>query len=149
MLAHTQCAVRCGYTRASCHTPTTAWRANRGPHNPHHVCARATTHTGVQLGWCRALRPYAYRTCSVSARAHTPDALARPILACLTPGRPGLVGEPALAMHPAFVEKLLWGGKVVGVRIALAAASPSVVKHLVQRAWANKAPKALVAQLAA
>ena len=27
--------------------------------------------------------------------------------------------EPALAMHPGCMEKLVWGGKVVGLRIAL------------------------------
>ena len=49
--------------------------------------------------------------------------------------------EQALALYPAFVEKLLWGGKVVGLRIALAAAKPAVVKALVTSAWMNKAPK--------
>lgn len=53
--------------------------------------------------------------------------------------------EQALAMHPESVEKLLWGGKVVGLRIALASAQPAVVKALVRQAWARKAPKALVA----
>lgn len=48
--------------------------------------------------------------------------------------------EQALALYPEFVEKLLWGGKVVGVRVALAAARPAVVKSLVQRAWKHKAP---------
>lgn len=53
--------------------------------------------------------------------------------------------EQALAMYPAFAEKLRWGGKVVGVRIALSAASPSAVKELLLRAWESKAPKTLVA----
>ena len=30
--------------------------------------------------------------------------------------------ERALAMYPQFMEKLLWGGKVVGIRVALEAA---------------------------
>jgi hypothetical protein len=55
--------------------------------------------------------------------------------------------EPALAMHPGFLEKLLWGGKVVGLRVDLARAEPAVVRQLVQQAWARKAPKALLAAL--
>jgi len=51
--------------------------------------------------------------------------------------------EQALAVHAEFVEKLFWGGKVCGIRIRLASARPAVVKELVRRAWANKAPKAL------
>jgi len=51
--------------------------------------------------------------------------------------------EPVLAMCPEFVEKLIWGKRVVGVRIALARALPSVVKQLVLRAWEAKAPKSL------
>lgn len=57
---------------------------------------------------------------------------------------PDEVREPALATYPEFVEKLLWGGKVVGVRVTLASADPAVVKQLVERAWAGKAPKALL-----
>jgi hypothetical protein len=53
--------------------------------------------------------------------------------------------ERALALYPEFIEKLLWGGKVVGLRIALASARPAVVQALVRQAWACKAPKALVA----
>jgi hypothetical protein len=53
--------------------------------------------------------------------------------------------EPALELHSGFVEKLLWGGKVVGVRVALARAKPEVVKGLVKQAWRRKAPKGLVA----
>jgi len=52
--------------------------------------------------------------------------------------------EVALAMHPEFLEKLLWGGKVVGLRVHLAGASASVVKELVRKAWENKAPKRLL-----
>ena len=49
--------------------------------------------------------------------------------------------ERALLLYPEFVEKLLWGGKVVGLRIALAAAEPAAVTSLVTSAWKNKAPK--------
>ena len=54
------------------------------------------------------------------------------------------VREQALAMHPQWAHKLLWGSKVVGLRIELAAAAPAVVKQLVGQAWAHKAPKALL-----
>jgi hypothetical protein len=53
--------------------------------------------------------------------------------------------EQALALHPAFLEKLAWGGKVRGLRVRLSKASPSVVNQLVRAAWARKAPKRLVA----
>ena len=49
------------------------------------------------------------------------------------------VREPALAMDPAFLDKLLWGGKVVGLRVALAGARPAVVKSLVRQAYDDKA----------
>jgi hypothetical protein len=58
------------------------------------------------------------------------------------------VSEPqrdrALAMYPEFTEKLLWGGKVVGLRVSLGKAYASVVKSLVRQAWELKAPKGLV-----
>ena len=53
------------------------------------------------------------------------------------------VREEALAMYPAFIEKLLWGGKVVGLRIVIAAAPAALLKSLVHQAWAHKAPKGL------
>ncbi len=52
--------------------------------------------------------------------------------------------EQALALYPAFAERLLWGGKVVGIRVTLAAASVAAVKLLVRQAWESKAPKALL-----
>lgn len=52
--------------------------------------------------------------------------------------------EPALAMHPEYLEKLLWGGKVVGLRVTLAEADTDVVQELLRAAWAAKAPKALL-----
>ena len=53
--------------------------------------------------------------------------------------------ERALALHPEFLEKLVWGGKIRGLRVRLSKASPSVVNQLVRAAWARKAPKRLVA----
>jgi hypothetical protein len=49
--------------------------------------------------------------------------------------------EFALALHSQFVEKLLWGGKVVGLRVSLQSALPAPVKQLITQAWENKAPK--------
>jgi hypothetical protein len=49
--------------------------------------------------------------------------------------------EEVLELYSAFAEKLLWGGKVVGVRIRLAAADAAVVKQLLKEAWEFKAPK--------
>jgi hypothetical protein len=43
--------------------------------------------------------------------------------------------ELALAMYSEFIEKLLWGGKVVGIRVNLTQAKPSVVKSLVESAY--------------
>jgi hypothetical protein len=51
--------------------------------------------------------------------------------------------EQALAMYPGFTEKLLWGNKVVGLRVSLGQATPSAVNALVLQAWRSKAPKAL------
>ena len=47
--------------------------------------------------------------------------------------------ERALAMYPHWAEPLLWGGKVRGLRIALAEAEPSAVKVLVRKACEAKA----------
>ena len=46
--------------------------------------------------------------------------------------------EVALALYPEFIEKLFWGGKVVGVRVALAGAKAAPVKELLRRAWEYK-----------
>jgi hypothetical protein len=51
--------------------------------------------------------------------------------------------ERALALYPGCASKLLWGGKVVGVRLALADAPPAAVRELLQLAWRRKAPKRL------
>ncbi len=44
-------------------------------------------------------------------------------------------------MYPDFIEKLLWGGKVIGLRVALSSARPSVVKSLVSKACETRARK--------
>lgn len=46
--------------------------------------------------------------------------------------------EPALAMHPGLATKLLWGGKVVGLRIELPRAPVGVVNDLIKSAWESK-----------
>lgn len=46
--------------------------------------------------------------------------------------------ELALAAYPEFTEKLLWGGKVVGLRVSLPKAKPAVVKALVRQAYTHK-----------
>jgi hypothetical protein len=56
--------------------------------------------------------------------------------------------EAALALYPGFVEKLFWGKKVAGIRVALAEAKPAAVNTLLRQAWSRKAPKALVTKLA-
>jgi hypothetical protein len=43
--------------------------------------------------------------------------------------------DVALALYSEFIEKLLWGGKVVGLRVSLKAAKSSVVKSLVTAAY--------------
>lgn len=49
--------------------------------------------------------------------------------------------ELALAMDPAFLEPLRWGGRVVGVRVKLALARKATVLDLVRQAHAFKAAK--------
>ncbi|MBL8516955.1 MAG: MmcQ/YjbR family DNA-binding protein [Betaproteobacteria bacterium] len=46
--------------------------------------------------------------------------------------------EEALVMHAAFAEKLLWGGKVVGLRVNLDKAESAIVKRLIRQAWSHK-----------
>ncbi len=50
-----------------------------------------------------------------------------------------------LELHAGFCERLLWGGKVVGLRVTLATAEPGVVRAMVRLAWEAKAPKGLLA----
>lgn len=49
--------------------------------------------------------------------------------------------ELALAMHPQWAEKLLWGGKVRGLRIVLEPAPAAAVKALVTQAYEHRAAK--------
>ncbi len=57
------------------------------------------------------------------------------------------VDEPtrdrSLALHPAAVEKLAWGGKIVGLRVDLRRCPAAETRHLVETAWTLKAPKKL------
>jgi YjbR len=59
---------------------------------------------------------------------------------------PETAREQALATYPEFMEKLLWGGKVVGIRISLPSANAKVVKAIVKAAWSFKAPAVLAAE---
>ena len=54
----------------------------------------------------------------------------------------------ALAAHPEFIEPLLWGGKVRGLRVALASAKRDVVENLVRAAWEEKSRKGSLAKSA-
>ena len=54
----------------------------------------------------------------------------------------------AVALYPAFVlcypdavEKLFWGSKVLGLRVDLAKATPSVVEALVDKAYETRVNK--------
>lgn len=52
--------------------------------------------------------------------------------------------ERAIASEPASCEKLWWGKKVVGVRIALERADRAFVARLLRSAWTRNAPKSLI-----
>lgn len=49
--------------------------------------------------------------------------------------------ERALAIHPGWAEKLLWGGKVVGLRVTLLEAEAAAVKVLVRQAYRHQAAR--------
>lgn len=66
---------------------------------------------------------------------------ARAAESCINVFVPEELREPALAMHSAYVSKLMWGGKVVGLTVELPKAEAGVVKDLVRGAWQAKAPK--------
>lgn len=55
-------------------------------------------------------------------------------------------GEPELmvSVAPNTYEKLLWGKKVVGLRVALSLAKTQDVKELLHSAWERKAPRSAV-----
>ena len=57
--------------------------------------------------------------------------------------------ELALVKEPDVVEKLWWGGKVRGLRVALRGARAPLVAGLLKKAWLRKAPKALAAGIQA
>jgi hypothetical protein len=57
--------------------------------------------------------------------------------------------EQALALHPTWVEPLLWGQKIAGVRVVLKRAKQPLVALLVRQAWAFKAPRRLASVPAA
>lgn len=46
--------------------------------------------------------------------------------------------EPALATYPEFIVKLLWGSKVVGLRVRLDSATSKVVNSLVCKAYETR-----------
>jgi hypothetical protein len=56
--------------------------------------------------------------------------------------------EPVLMTAPDVCEKLLWGGKVRGLRVALGKAKKLLVTELLKKAWLHKAPKTLVNKFA-
>ena len=45
------------------------------------------------------------------------------------------VRKYAMVLYPDFLERLQWGGKVVGLRVALAGAKAAAVKSLVSTAY--------------
>ena len=49
--------------------------------------------------------------------------------------------QQALALYPEFIEELHWGSKVLGLRVALASAKPTVVKSLVSKAYETRVRK--------
>ena len=49
--------------------------------------------------------------------------------------------DAALAVYPEFVDKLLWGGKVVGLRVTLCDARPAAVRALVTKAYEARVRK--------
>ncbi len=53
--------------------------------------------------------------------------------------------ESALDLAPGVVEKLWWGGKVRGLRVALPRVKQPLVASLLKKAWLRRAPKALAA----
>lgn len=54
------------------------------------------------------------------------------------------VREPALNMYENCVEPLFWGKKVWGLKVNLLEATPTIIAELLEKAWGEKAPRALV-----
>ncbi|MBI5890081.1 MAG: MmcQ/YjbR family DNA-binding protein [Nitrosomonadales bacterium] len=55
-----------------------------------------------------------------------------------------LTREQAIELLPDVVEKLWWGEKVMGVRVALPKIDARTLKDLLHKAWQRKAPKSLL-----
>src|SRR5688572_8705140 len=53
--------------------------------------------------------------------------------------------DMCLMVYAACTEKVLWGGKVVGIRVFLAKATRGAVEDLILRAWKHRAPDKAVA----
>ena len=53
----------------------------------------------------------------------------------------------AMALAPAVLEPLLWGKRVVGLRVCLGKARAPLVRRLLEQAWSRRAPKSLLAAL--
>ena len=51
---------------------------------------------------------------------------------------------PLIAAHPDAYEPLVWGSKVVGVKVTLTRAPAETVNRLLLASWKRKAPKRLV-----
>lgn len=55
-----------------------------------------------------------------------------------------LAREQAIELLPNAVEKLWWGEKVMGVRVALSRVDAQTLNGLLCKAWRHKAPKSLL-----
>lgn len=55
--------------------------------------------------------------------------------------------EPLLRIYSHCVEPLYWGQKVMGLRVNIVEATPDIVNELLQLAWREKAPPALLLTL--
>jgi hypothetical protein len=51
--------------------------------------------------------------------------------------------DDALDRYPTFIEPLMWGGKLAGLKVWLQDANAAVVKSLIAAAWESKAPASL------
>ena len=55
----------------------------------------------------------------------------------------------AVADDPKIFEELWWGKKLAGLRVNLPSARPAAVRELLYASWRSRAPKRLVAAVAA
>ncbi len=55
--------------------------------------------------------------------------------------------DMCLMVYATCTEKVLWGGKVVGIRVFLAKATRGTVEDLILRAWKHRASKKELAAL--